>query len=55
MDNWTFGLAWYWFLFYPVVLHVFEKFLDSFVKRHTEGFEIVYEENIKHLGHANTK
>lgn len=43
MGNWTFGLAWYWFLFYPDALHVFEKkFLDRFVKRHTEGFQTVY-------------
>lgn len=43
MDNWTFGLAWYWFLFCPDALHVFEKkFLDRFVTRHTEGFQTVY-------------
>lgn len=42
MGNWTFGLACYWFLFYPDALHVFEKkFLDRFAKRHTEGFQTV--------------
>ena len=56
MDNSTFGLTWHWFLLYPVAIHVFEKkFLDSFVKRYTEGFEIVYEENIKHLGSCQYK
>ena len=42
MDNWTFGLAWYWFLFYPDALVFEKKFLDRFVKRHTEGFQTVY-------------